>query len=172
MTRGAITLRAARLDDAPVLARWETDPDVMASSGEDSEDEADWHAEIAADPPWRAILVAEEEGRAVGVIIDVDPALEDTHYWGDCGPGLRAFDIWIGEANDRGRGLGAKMMQLALARAFSDPAVTAVIIDPLMSNARALRFYRRIGFTEVGERWFGNDHCLVMRIGRAAGSVH
>jgi aminoglycoside 6'-N-acetyltransferase len=168
-----ITLRPARPDDAAILERWDRDPDVIASHGVDSQSEEmwrdeEWRAEIEAAPPWRRILIGEENGRPVGVIVDIDPALEETHYWGDCGPGLRAFDTWIGEAKDRGRGLGAAIMAEALKIAFADPAVEAVIIDPLLSNTRAIRFYERCGFRAVEERWFDDDHCLVMRCDRPA----
>jgi aminoglycoside 6'-N-acetyltransferase len=166
-----VTLRPARLEDAALLERWDRDADVIASHGVESQaDEIwrdeDWRAEIAAAPAWRRILIGEENGRPFGAIVDIDPALEETHYWGDCGPGLRAFDTWIGEAKDRGRGLGAAMMRKALAIAFEDPAVEAVIIDPLVSNTRAIRFYERCGFRAVEERWFNGDHCLVMRCNR------
>ena len=165
-------LRPARPDDAACLERWDQDADVIASHGAEAQaDEIwrdeDWREEIAAAPPWRRILIGEEDGRPVGVIVDIDPALEETHYWGDCGPGLRAFDTWIGEAKDRGRGLGAAMMRAGLDIAFADPAVDAVIIDPLLSNKRAIRFYERCGFRAVEERWFNGDLCLVMRCNRA-----
>lgn len=163
-----VTLRRARLDDAEILAQWERDPDVRASTGEEAEDADYWRAEIAPDPPWRDILIAEENARPFGVLVDIDPAHEETHYWGDCGPGLRAFDIWIGAPADRGRGLGGAMMRLAAARAFADPSVGAILIDPLVTNVRAIRFYERIGFVRVGERWFGDDLTLVMRLERGA----
>jgi aminoglycoside 6'-N-acetyltransferase len=168
-----VILRLARLGDASLLESWDKDEDVIASSGADAKDgddwrDEDWRSEIAAAPSWRDILIAEENGRPIGVIVDIDPALEETHYWGDCGPGLRAFDIWIGAAADRSRGLGAAMMRLAAARAFTDPRVAAIVIDPLLSNVRAIRFYRRIGFQDVGERWFAEDHCLVMKLSREA----
>lgn len=167
---GRVALRLARVEDAAILEKWDEDQDVAASSGaDDNKDwrEEDWRQEIAASPPWRAILIAEEGGRPVGVIVDIDPESEETHYWGDCGPGLRAFDIWIGDAEDRGRGVGTEMMRLAAARVFDDPGVAAIVIDPLVSNARAIRFYRRFGFEDVGERLFGDDLCLVMRLERA-----
>ena len=59
------------------------------------------------------------------------------------------------------------MMQLALARCFSDPLVTAVLIDPLASNTRAHRFYKRLGFQFVERRWFDDDECFVFRLNRA-----
>lgn len=173
MTSARLTVRPARPDDAPFLERWDRDADVIASHGEEAQaDEIwrdeDWREEIEASPPWRRIFIGEEDGRPVGAIIDIDPALETTHYWGDCGPGLRAFDTWIGEARDRGRGLGSAMMRAALDIAFADPAVAAVIIDPLESNRRAIRFYERVGFRVIERRRFGSDDCLVMRLDRPA----
>lgn len=165
------SLRPARLDDAVFLERWDRDADVTAAHGAEAQEaeiwrDEDWRAEIAAAPLWRRILIGEENGRPVGVIVDIDPALEETHYWGDCGPGFRAFDTWIGEAKDRGRGLGAAMMRQGLALAFADPAVKAVVIDPIVSNVRAIRFYERCGFRTVEERVFSGDLCLVMRCDR------
>ena len=59
------------------------------------------------------------------------------------------------------------MMRLAQARCFADPEVDAVVIDPLVANAAAIRFYRRLGFAYVEDRWFGADHCAVHRLDRA-----
>jgi hypothetical protein len=81
-------------------------------------------------------------------------------------PSLRAIDIWIGEADDLGRGHGTRMMRLAVARCFADPAVTAILIDPLESNTRAHPFYERLGFRYVEHRWFGEDYCRVYRLDR------
>jgi hypothetical protein len=44
--------------------------------------------------------------------------------------------------------------------------VTAIVIDPLASNTRAHRFYRRLGFVPEGRRMFGDDDCLVHRLTR------
>jgi aminoglycoside 6'-N-acetyltransferase len=171
MMAARVTLRPARPDDAFLLERWDRDADVAAAQGADAAADKpgldeDWRKEIAAAPGWRRILIGEEDGRPFGVIVDIDPAREETHYWGDCGPGLRAFDAWIGDAKDRGRGLGAAMIRAALNIAFADPAVSAVMIDPLVSNTRAIRFYQRCGFRALGERRFGDDDCLVMRFDR------
>ncbi len=57
-------------------------------------------------------------------------------------------------------------MQLALARCFADPTVTAVLIDPLADNTRAHRFYERMGFRFVERRRFNDDDCFVYRLNR------
>ncbi|QDV36081.1 GNAT family N-acetyltransferase [Tautonia plasticadhaerens] len=158
-------LRPATPDDLDLLRYWDEQPHVIAS---DPNDDWAWGVELARSPSWRELLVAEEDGRPVGFLQIIDPRLEESHYWGpDVPPGLRAIDLWIGEASDLGRGLGTRMMRLALGRCFADPSVTAVLVDPLASNARAHRFYERLGFRAVERRRFGDDDCVVYRLDRA-----
>lgn len=40
------------------------------------------------------------------------------------------------------------------------------MIDPKVTNRRAIDFYRRLGFEPVGVRDFGDDECLVVRLDR------
>jgi len=161
-----IGLRRATPADIPMLQAWDGKPHVMAATGSHA-GASDWAHEIALAVPWWEVLIAEAGGRPVGLVRIIDPAEEETHYWGDCGPDLRAIDIWIGEEADHGRGLGSGIMRAALARCFANPSVTAVLIDPLARNVRARRFYERLGFKEVGPRRFGEDDCVVYRFERA-----
>jgi len=133
----------------------------------DPNDDWHWEEELARVPDWREPLIAEEDGRPVGFLDIIDPRREESRYWGDVPPGLRAIDIWIGEAAYLGQGHGTQMMRQALARCFADPAVTAVVIDPLAENVDAIRFYQRLGFGFVALRWFGADQCAVHRLDRA-----
>lgn len=159
----AVVLRPAGPDDVALLRRWDEEPHVVES---DPNDDWQWEIELARTPDWREQLIAEVDGRPIGFIEIIDPAREDDHYWGDCPPDLRAIDIWIGEADALGQGHGTEMMRQAIARCFADPSVTAILIDPLESNVRAIRFYERLGFKAVGPRRFGEDDCLVMRLER------
>jgi hypothetical protein len=63
-----------------------------------------------------AQLIAEIEGRPVGFVQIIDPAREDSRYWGEVEENLRAVDLWIGEEADLGKGHGTRMMRLALER--------------------------------------------------------
>ncbi len=159
-------LRLAEPSDRALLERWDRQPHVIAAAGADGP--WDWTRELPRRPDWREMLIAEVDGRPIGFLQIIDPAREETQYWRDVAANLRAIDIWIGEAADLGQGHGTEMMRLALARCFSDPDVTAVLIDPLASNTRAHRFYARCGFRAVERRRFGNDDCVVYRLERAA----
>lgn len=159
-----INLRPATPSDLDLLQHWDEQPHVISC---DPNDDWGWEVELNRAPAWREQLIAEVEGRPIGFIQIIDPALEDSHYWGEVTADLRAIDIWIGEETDLGKGYGTQMMQIALARCFAEPSVTAVLVDPLASNPRAHRFYERLGFQFVECRRFGEDDCLVYRLNRA-----
>lgn len=160
-----VKLRPATPDDLPILQYWDEQSHVIAA---DPNDDWEWETELHRAPDWREQLLAELDGHPIGFVQIIDPALEETHYWGDVPKGLRAIDIWIGEKSDLGKGYGTIMMQLSLERCFTDPTVEAVLIDPLATNTRAHRFYERLGFRFVERRWFGTDDCLVYRLDRSA----
>jgi aminoglycoside 6'-N-acetyltransferase len=158
-------LRRATLADLPRLRYWDSKPHVIAATGAD--EPYDWASELPREVSWRELLIAESEDVPIGILQIIDPAEEESRYWGEAESDLRAIDIWIGEEADLGRGCGTQMMTLALDRCFGDAVVKAVLIDPLASNIRAQRFYERLGFMVVERRTFGSDDCLVYRLTRA-----
>lgn len=157
-------LRQAVRSDLASLRHWDEQPHVIAA---DPNDDWCWEVELTRTPPWREQLIAEIAGFPIGFIQIIDPAREESRYWGDALEGLRAIDIWIGEEENLHKGFGTKMMELALFRCFADPDVTSVLVDPLAGNRRAHLFYQRLGFRFVDRRHFGEDDCLVFRLNRA-----
>lgn len=162
--RASIVLRPAAPDDLEVLREWDEQPHNIEA---DPNDDWEWEVELERHPDWREQLMAELDGRPLGFVQIIDPAREETHYWGDIREHLRAIDIWIGAAADLGHGYGTQMMTLALERSFADPAIEGVVIDPLETNVRARKFYERMGFKAVGPRTFGEDRCMVYELSRA-----
>ena len=158
-------LRRATLDDARLLKDWRTRPHVQAGFGD--EEPPDWWEELSINEDWHDPVIAEIDGRPVGYMEIIDPAREATHYWGEVEDNLRAIDIFVADEADLGKGYGTAMMRLALARCFAAPDVAAVVIDPLVSNNRAIRFYERLGFRHDGVRDFDGNACAVMRLTRA-----
>ncbi|WP_235562679.1 GNAT family N-acetyltransferase [Brevundimonas sp. Root1423] len=168
----SVRLRPATLDDAPMLAEWDREPHVIECSTDDPDADVafggiEWREELADQSDVSFYRIAEADGRPIGVMQICDPHRESTHYWGEIEPNLRAMDIWIGPADALNRGYGTRMMTLAADEAFADPAVTAIVIDPLNTNTEAHRFYQRLGFQPEGRRMFGEDDCLVHRLTRA-----
>jgi aminoglycoside 6'-N-acetyltransferase len=88
-----VTLRPATPGDLELLRHRDEQPHTVAS---DPNDDRGWETGLARDPPWREPLIGEVDGRPVGLVQIIDPAEEDSDYWGDVPPDLRAIDIWIG----------------------------------------------------------------------------
>ncbi len=88
-----MNLRPATPADLDLLRYWNQQLHVIAAAPN-----VDWHWEEELDrtPDWRELLIAEIHGRAIGFIQIIDPAREESHYWGDVAANLRAIDIWIG----------------------------------------------------------------------------
>lgn len=165
MPQPNIQLRRANINDLPILLHWDKQQHVIDS---DLDGNWDWETELLQEPAWREQLMAELDGRPLGFVQIIDPAEEETHYWGDVPSGLRAIDIWIGMAEDLGKGYGTIMMQQALERCFSVPSVAAILIDPLATNLRAHRFYERLGFRFVEQKRLGEDEsdCYIFKLSR------
>jgi aminoglycoside 6'-N-acetyltransferase len=162
----ALSYRRATAADAPLFEAWDRLPHVRAAVSADGSEGfgADWPAELEDD--CLAYVVVSDDAGPIGFLAAVDPAADP--YWGDMPPGLRALDIIIGDPARLGQGHGTAMMRWALDRCFADPSVEAVLVDPLAGNARAIRFYRRLGFADLERRRFddGSD-CLLLRLDRA-----
>jgi aminoglycoside 6'-N-acetyltransferase len=158
-----VDLRPATLADLSLLERWHREPHLKAALGDD---DWQWATELARNLDWREQFIAEVDGRPVGFLQIIDPAREESHYWGCIEGGYRAIDLWIGEPDALGRGYGTQIVNLAIERAFADPSVEALLVDPMESNTRAHRFYERLGFEYVVCRRFGEDRSFVYRLRR------
>lgn len=162
---GGMKLRPATLADIELLKHWDTQPHVIAASG-GGDEWWDWDRELANPPVGLEGFIAEHDGRPIGFLQITDLATEETRYWGPPAPGIQALDIWIGEEADLNKGYGTQMMRLAIERCFADPAIHTILIDPLVSNTDAHRFYERLGFKRIEQRFFDTDECYVYRLTR------
>lgn len=158
-----MNFRNANIDDLELLKHWDKQQHVIDS---DPDDDWNWAYELTRFPDWREQLIAELNGVPIGCVQIIDPAKEESQYWGSVPENLRAVDIWIGEKNNLGKGYGTKMMTLTIERCFKDSSVIAILIDPLESNTGAIRFYEKIGFQFIEKRKFGKSDCMIYKLHR------
>jgi len=159
-----VQLRKATIEDLKILEYWDKQEHVIES---DPNDDWNWELELNREPAWRAQLIAEISGKPIGFIQIIDPAKEESKYWGEMEENKRAIDIWIGEKENLGKGYGTKMMRKALEICFENPDVDEVLIDPIESNEKAIQFYKKIGFEFKEKRVFYDDKCEVYSISRS-----
>ena len=118
-----LRLRPITPGDLPDLMRWLGDPEVMAFYGRPLTSLAEARGEFLEPsnlPCWRFII--EADGRAVGEVQYYYTYAEVTWSAG--------IDIFIGEPDARGRGLGAEAIRTLLRYLFETKGVSRVVDRP------------------------------------------
>ncbi len=162
LKKTALNFRLATLADAELLKYWDTKQHVIDCDPDG--DDWNWETELGRSLFWRKQVIAEINKRPIGIIQIIDPYHEETNYWGEIEQNKRAIDIWIGEEENLNRGYGTLMMEWAIKTCFSEPNVDAIMIDPIKSNTKAHRFYKRLGFKFIEERIFDQTICFIYEL--------
>jgi RimJ/RimL family protein N-acetyltransferase len=173
-----IAFRPLTQEDLAAIHRWLNNPEVARWYGIDpgnkkypsyGEVVADYEDKLGLDAGTHAFIM-QVDGRDAGYIqcyrIGEYPEYAaaigmDADAW--------AIDLFIGEDDVRGRGLGPALLTRFLAEhVFSRPGVAICLICPDPENTRAVRAYEKAGFRHVKTVWVEeeNEHESVMRIDR------
>lgn len=102
--------------------------------------------------PGIAPYLIREAGRPVGYL-QVYRADPSRGFWkGHAMPRETfGFDLFLGEADALGRGLGTRVIRLAVAHLLVQPNVRRIHVDPAPDNAVAIRAYLKAGFVRSGD---------------------
>jgi UDP-2,4-diacetamido-2,4,6-trideoxy-beta-L-altropyranose hydrolase len=134
--RPGVTLRVARGDDAHLVRAWRNDADSvrfsMSGRPVSEAEHARWFATALTDPR-RQLWIAEENGIPVGQVrVDLD---------GDSG----VFSIAVA-ASARRRGVGQRMLRIALEEIERQHVVTTMTAVTHPDNLASIHAFERVGF--------------------------
>jgi diamine N-acetyltransferase len=177
--RGArVALGPLRPELYPLHVRWVNDPEVgwnvFGGPQERSlEEEGAWLDAESANPANAFFLISVRDGdawRPIGVT-----SLTEI----DVGAGRATFRILIGDAADRGRGLGREAAELVLDHAIGTLGLETISLHVFDFNTVARRLYESLGFREVrrgARRAFpggrtGRTIIMELRSGSAGGPI-
>lgn len=166
----AVTFRPLTHDDLPLLQRWLSLPHVDAWwDGPHELDElaVQYGPRIAGEHHVRCYLALDGD-RPFGFVQCYTVGDEPTYAPGlDLDPAAVGIDLYIGEPAYLGRGLGRRMLERFVDEiVLADPAVPYALIDPDVGNERAIRTYRRAGFTRIAEIERDGEAVVLMRRSR------
>jgi aminoglycoside 6'-N-acetyltransferase len=156
---GAITLVRLRRDDFPLLARWLAEPTVARWWDHESTAEAlenDFGACIDGTEPTQVFLARIDE-RPFGLIqryaiADYPEYVEELSTICPTPHFALGIDYLIGEADCRGRGLGAAMIAACVADSWAAyPDASAVVVAMHQANTASWRAVERAGFRRIAE---------------------
>lgn len=144
-------LREIRKDDISTINNWRNDPDLIACLGAPyryiNEDvDNNWFDQYmrSRNNAVRCAIVDENKADCILGMI----SLLDINYINRSGQ----LHIMIGDANNRGKGMGAFAVNEMLIHAFNNLNLHRVELNVLERNSIAQRLYKKCGFTVEGLR--------------------
>jgi RimJ/RimL family protein N-acetyltransferase len=165
-----VTFRPLAFGDLDRLRRWLNAPHVfewwgvtsgpgsLGGAGADAATVEQVHEKyapgIASDAATTHRHVIQVDGRAVGLIQHY--RLEDEPDYAaaidEAAPGAAGIDLFIGELDTVGRGVGAVALDAYVRTVvFADPHVTRAVAGPHPRNTRSCRAFEKAGFVAVRE---------------------
>jgi len=146
-----VYLSPMNIEDAETYISWINDPktsDGLGSTGSGAytlESERKWMLEQAG--PYQFAIVR----------------LNDNTLLGNCGFNNinqrnqnAEVGIFIGEAEERGKGYGTETMELLLEYGFNELNLNNIMLKAFAFNERAIACYKKAGFAEFGRRHQAN----------------
>ncbi|HYF94185.1 MAG TPA: GNAT family N-acetyltransferase [Symbiobacteriaceae bacterium] len=151
-------LRIRPLRDCPAdiaaMARWLSDPRVLEFyEGRDRPHDEELVRQvfiIGMAGTDEVACIVEYEGRPLGYVQFYPLDEAGLREYG-CSPGLFTYgmDQFIGEPAYWCRGLGTAMIRLVVDHLVRERGAQRVVMDPVVSNGRAIRAYEKCGFRKV-----------------------
>jgi len=162
----SIGFTALRIEDLPIIARWLKLPHVARWWGDPEEGLTRIAAHMASANV--APFLAREGSRPIGYL-HVYHANSDPFWAGHTLPReTLGLDLFLGETDVIGRGMGTRLIRLVLRRLLALPETARVQIDPAPNNAAAIRAYEKAGFRRIGPIDTPDGAALYMAIDRTS----
>jgi aminoglycoside 6'-N-acetyltransferase len=140
-------------EDYALLAHWLSDPCVLEFyEGRDQpftiEKVREKYAPRVLAPEKVTPCLMEYERQPMGYL-QFYPADAAEYQFEGHGEKVYGLDLFIGEPQYWGRGLGPQFIRLLLTYLFEQRGVDWVVLDPHVDNLRAIRAYEKCGFRKV-----------------------
>jgi aminoglycoside 6'-N-acetyltransferase len=154
-----LTWRPLAAADLPMLAGWLAEPGVARWWHHETSlaaVEADFGPSVRGEEPGEDLVVLADD-RPIGLlqrarIADHPDDLEELSALVTVPPGAVEIDYLIAHPDDRGRGLGTRLVRQAVARTWTDhPDASAVLVAVVAANVASWRALEKAGLRRIAE---------------------
>jgi aminoglycoside 6'-N-acetyltransferase len=149
-TYGDLAVRELTGEDAGLLVKWLSDPQVLAFyEGRDRP-----HDSVLVRQHFYELrggidaCIVQYEGRAIGYMqfYPIGEEERDVYGYSDETLTIAGMDQFIGEPAYWNRGIGTQLMTAAIDYLVNGKGVNLIVMDPQTWNERAIRCYEKSGF--------------------------
>ena len=154
---GDLTIRLMRdnEDDYALMARWLSDPRVLEFyEGRDNPHDIDMarknYGPLARGDDATVPCIMALDGAPIGYLQYYPVGEEGSVYYGvEVTESTFGIDLFIGEPEWWNRGVGTRALSALVDYLFQSLGARRIIIDPRVTNHRAIRSYEKCGFRKV-----------------------
>lgn len=107
--------------------------------------------------------IIEVDGRPIGYIQSYYAPEVGEGWWENEPKGTWGLDMYIGEEDALGKGLGSEIAVQFAEKLFKEENAKCVIVDPTPDNKRAIQTYENAGFSRVKEIITPDGKALLMK---------
>lgn len=162
-----------QLSDAALLFAWRQKPHVarwwnIHEWEQNSFNFPDFEAELREELEieWQSIFLITLDAKPIGFLQTYRAASAGEGWWPDEDEGVRGIDLFIGEEELIGQGLGPAIVRAFCERLFGEGEVESIITDPDPINRRSVRCFEKAGFAAERELVTPDGLSLLMRLRR------
>jgi aminoglycoside 6'-N-acetyltransferase len=156
LSHNDVSLRPMRdvADDYAAMGQWLSDDRVLAFYGGDEhrmdaeQARKKYRPRVVGEDPVHPCVI-EAEARPVGYLQYYRVEEHWEYELEDQELDTWAIDLFIGEPELWGRGIGTQALGLIIEHLFCGLGAEQIVIDPQMDNERAVRAYEKCGFRKV-----------------------
>lgn len=134
--------------EADIVAKWSNDMDVALRTGDISDMitidvQRNYLEHMTSARGYGFYIVRQEDDRAVGIVRLMRINLIGRNA---------VLGIFIGERNDRSRGIGSEAIKLILDFGFNVLNLRNIMLETYSFNEPAIKAFKKCGFQEIGRR--------------------
>ena len=154
-----LTIRNATVDDAPLLAKWWNDGNIMAHAGFPNgtgETIEQISESLKQDTDEDRRLIIELDGIPIGEM-----------SYGVVEDGIAGIGIKICDFSKHDKGYGKVLLSMLITALFHDMGYKKIILDTNLNNKRAQHVYEELGFKKVRV----NINCWTNQVGELQSAI-
>ena len=142
-----IYLSPINMDDLELYTKWMNDIEVVGHLG-------NYHRMFSLSTEKTALEGLTKEGQNYAIVLNDGDVLIGGVSFNEVNHVYRTatVGIFIGEAENRGRGFGTEAMHLIVEYGFKTLNLHNIMLTVHSDNTRAIASYKKVGFTEFGRR--------------------
>jgi len=148
--RNLLSVRLLRQEDAPLLVKWLSDPEVLAFyEGRDRPHDMEMvKTSFYSGDEDDTRCIIQYDGYPIGYIqfYLIGEEERDEYGFNDFRGIIYGMDQFIGETGYWGRGIGTLLVQATVDYLIRERTADKIVMDPGVANARALHVYEKCGF--------------------------